>query len=210
MATTTTKTPSSYSAPTYYDDVAKIQQQAYNMSSDWLAQTVQYGQDTGKMQAATKGYYDAAADDRKYTAQNQASSNTFEQQMALFDKQTQANKAAAEAQKSYTITTNAQQQMGQQALAQVNNQGQLDILKQQNTNDLAKSNNDYANQSKMLSQNQSFAASQAALDRAAKSSGSQADRELQKYLGELDAQAKMTSSFYSSIGGNQTYDYRYW
>lgn len=207
---TTTKTPSSYSAPAYYDDVVKIQQQAYDMSSNWLAQTVSYGQDTGKMQATTKGYYDAAADDRKYTAQSQVSSNTFDQQMALFDKQTQANKSAAEAQKSYSTVANAQQQAGQQALAQVNNQGQLDIVRQQGSNDVSKANVDYTNQSKLLTQNQSFTASQAELDRAAKSSGSQADRELQKYLGELDAQSKITSSLYSSIGGNHTYDYRYW
>lgn len=196
---TTTKTPSSYSAPTYYDDVVKTQQAAYDMSSDWLARTVQYGQDTGKMQAATKGYYDAAADDRKYTAQSQSSSNTFEQQMALFDAQASANKSAAELQNSYNKTTGGQQQVYTEANKTLDYNNQLGLLDKQSSIDLAK-----------LDKTQSFTASEAALDRAAKSSGSQADRELQKYLGELDAQSRVTSSLYSSIGNGANYQYKYW
>lgn len=212
MATTTIKIPKTT------DDTIAIQQQAYQLSNDWLQRTVTAGQDTAAKQASTKSYYDMAADARKAGYQASMNDTDYQRQLSLIQAKNAADtnsygaKAAIDnqygmANKSFdynagrandlTAYQRQTETMNDQFVMGNANKG-LDSYYQS-----LNANRDAAN----AANQRSFTASEAQKDRDAQSYQSSEQRKLQAYLGNVDAQSRMASALFSN---NAPYEYRYW
>lgn len=214
MATTTVKTPQTNTAETL-----AIQQQAYDLSNDWLKRTVTAGQDTAAKQASTKGYYDAAADQRKAGYQTSMSDTSYQQQLSLMQAQNAAEqqKYASQAaiDQRYDIADKSFDYNAGRANDLAAQQRQTETANSQYAMQTVDKGLDSYYQSLASNQNEAhaanqrnFTASESQKDRQAQASESAQQRELQAYLGNIDAQSRITSSLFNS--NSQPYDYRYW
>lgn len=218
MATTTptTKTASTSTAtsnvPSY--------QQAYNMSTDWLSRTVQAGQDTAGKQAATKDYYTAQDQARDYTySQSAKSVSPLQDSMNYANSQLGNSRTVSSSSTKATAPANADQLKAMQQQADIDSASaamqnlyknaddsrqhgyDVDSQTRQYAHDTDSQTRQYGQESSMADKQNTFSAAE-----------SEKQRQLQAYLGNVDANSRMTSSLYSSLGSlNQNpYNYQYW
>lgn len=187
MATTTVRTPQNYS-----DNAAAMQQQAYQMSADWLQRTVAMGQDTGAKQAGTKSFYAAADRAQQFDYQRQSAKiDPYEEAVRFMSSQPARNQANTD-----DAASAYRQSALQNASASMAGARESAMNKDKYRHEADLQDKSFSQQLSLLNRQQSFDSQQNA-----------EQRKLQAYLGNVDAQSRLATSIF----GSQTpYDYKYW
>lgn len=200
-------------------------QQAYDMSKEWLNNTVQQGRETAREGASVKSYYDSLADNRQHSMQQSAkqtdsvlsqTAGSQQDMMQNFRQGMQSNYGGGTlafggqgngynpsnglaARASEKLFDNQQQRVMYRDKAGIDN-----YYSAQNRG------TDMSFQSQMAGNERAFKASQGAEDRAFQSQQSALDRAQQRKLAMLDSSTKLQSSMLQSLNMGNGGGYSFW
>lgn len=195
--------------------------QAYDLSKNWLDNTVQQGRETAREASSTKGYYDMLSDNRQ---QSMNQTNTALTQQTNNQQGMQTNFQQMQ-QSNYGGGTLAFGGQGNGynpsngLAARATNQLFDNQQQRVQYRDKAGVDNYYAGQSRgtdmsfqsqMAGNERAFKASQDAEDRAFQSQQSALDRAQQRKLAMLDSSTKLQSSMLQSLNMGNGGGYSFW